>query len=80
MLLLDIRDHLQLVGTATLTDLARRFDVPESAMKGMMEQWIRKGKVKMIEIPMDCGSGGCAGCSQGNCNENLTKYVWVESV
>lgn len=78
MLLLQIRDHLQLVGSATLTDLARRFDVPESAMQGMMAQWIRKGKVKMIEIPMDCGSGGCAGCLQGNCNGNYIKYIWSE--
>ena len=77
MLLLKIRDHLQLMGSATLTDLARHFDVPESAMQGMMEQWIRKGKVNVIEVPLDCGSGGCAGCSQGSCNGNFIKYVWV---
>lgn len=78
MLLLQVRDHLQLVGSVTLTDLARRFDVPESAMQGMMEQWVRKGKVVIVDNAISCSSGGCSGCSEGGCSGSAIKYVWQE--
>lgn len=78
MLLLKVRDHLQLVGSATLTDLARRFDIPESAMQGMMEQWVRKGKAVVVNDDINCGSGACGGCTQPGCSGSTIKYVWRE--
>jgi hypothetical protein len=78
MLLLDIRDHVQLVGSITLTDLARRFDRPESAIQGMMEQWVRKGNVSIVNNDVSCSTGSCGGCSQGSCAGSAIKYVWQE--
>lgn len=78
MLLLKIRDHIQLVGSVTLTDLARHFDMPESAMQGMMEQWVRKGKVIVVNNEISCSSGACGGCTQAGCSGSAIKYVWQE--
>ncbi len=77
-MLLKVKDHLQLVGAATLTDLARKFDVPESVMQGMMEQWIRKGRVLMKNEGITCDSGSCGGCTQSGCAANYIKYYWLE--
>lgn len=78
MLLLKIRDYVQLVGSVTLTDLARHFDVQESAMQGMMEQWVRKGQVLVVDNDISCGTGSCGGCTQPGCSSSAIKYVWQE--
>lgn len=83
MLLLKVRDYIQLAGSVTLTDLARHFDTAESAMQDMAEQWVRKGKVLVVKNPSSpCVSGSCGACSQGanssygGCNGSQIWYRW----
>lgn len=83
MILLELRDYLKEKRTATLTDLARHFDIPESAVQPMVAYWIRKGCVAE-QIPVvtsslsACGSGSCSGCTS-RCDTPSVIYRWKAS-
>lgn len=74
MILSDIRRYLQQCGQATLADIALHFDADPDAMRGMLEVWIRKGKVCKRMATASCGGS----CTQ--CDPAATEiYVWTES-
>ncbi|HFD80041.1 MAG TPA: sugar metabolism transcriptional regulator [Gammaproteobacteria bacterium] len=71
MILSDIRRYLERRGQATLADIALHFDTDPQAVRGMLEIWIRKGKVQRRSATAACGSS----CSQ--CDPATTEiYVW----
>ena len=71
MILSDIRDYLTEKGEATLNDVALHFDISPDAARGMLEVWMRKGKVSRRSISASCGSS----CSQ--CDPAATEvYAW----
>jgi len=73
MILKDIRRYLQQRRQATLADIARRFDSEPSAVQGMLDQWVRKGKVRRSLATSSCG------VSCGKCEPASTEiYQWVE--
>lgn len=73
MILSDIRDYLAEKGESTLTDVALHFDITPDAARGMLEVWVRKGKITRRTISTSCGSS----CSQ--CDPAATEvYVWGE--
>jgi hypothetical protein len=73
MILADIRDYLQERGQATLQDMANHFDADPEALRGMLEVWIRKGKVTRYAATASCGSS----CSK--CDPAATDiYAWGE--
>ncbi len=72
MILTELKTYLILNKRMPLIDIANHFDVTADAIKGMLEHWIRKGKVRCIE-----GST----CSKGCCKAdpaNLTIYEWID--
>lgn len=72
MILSDIKRYLQERGQATLADIATHFDAPPDAVRGMLETWIRKGRVARHQANAACGSS----CSQ--CDPAATEiYVWL---
>ena len=72
MILKDIRHYLQQRGQATLGDIARHFDSEPGAVQGMLEQWIRKGKVRRSLATRSCGS------SCGKCDPAAIEiYQWL---
>ena len=72
MILTELKSYLIKNNRATLTDISHHFDIAPDAVKGMLEHWIRKGKVRQIE-----GSVCNKGCCQ--CNPaNLEIYEWIE--
>ena len=74
MILADIRDYLEQRGQATLADIALHFDVDPDAIRGMLEVWIRKGRVYFRMATASCGSS----CSQ--CDPAATEiYVWAQA-
>ena len=74
MILSDIRNYLQQRRQASLSDIAMHFDTPPEAVKGMLETWTRKGRVKRHLATPSCGSS----CSQ--CAPATTEiYEWVGS-
>ena len=74
MILSQIKRYLSERGQATLADTALHFDTSPEAARGMLETWIRKGKVRKRLANVACGSS----CSK--CDENATEiYEWIES-
>ena len=71
MILSDIRAHLEEVGRAPLAALCRRFAVEPDAMRGMLDVWIGKRRLRRVEPSGACG--GCALCDP----EALEIYEWT---
>ena len=74
MILSELRDYVQTQGRVSLKDLSVRFNVDPSALRGMLDKWISKGRVKKA---MAGGSACGTGCCQ--CDPLITEvYEWVK--
>lgn len=74
MILSNIRDYLKQRGQCTLSDIALHFDTDADAVRGMLEVWIRKGKVKKSSATASCGT------SCQSCDPAATEvYSWCEN-
>ena len=66
-MLMKIRAYLEDRGSASLADLANRFGLPPEAVEGMVGHWVRKGRVRRVDLSSICPScscgGGCSGCA-----------------
>lgn len=72
MILSEIKKYLMQHKRVTLGDLACHFDAEPEAMKGMLGQWIRKGRVLKFDEQAGC-SKTCGKC----CDGKLMKiYEW----
>jgi hypothetical protein len=72
MILAEVRDYLATRGRAPLTDLTARFQVDADALRAMLEHWIRKGRLRRIDV----GGSACGGCC--SCADKLPEvYEWV---
>ena len=71
-LLTDIRDYLQQRGQASLSDLSLHFSTQPDAMRGMLEQWILRGKVRR------CPAAACSSCSSRCASAPGESYEWVD--
>ena len=70
MILSKIRDYLQANGNASLQDMANRLDIAHDALRGMLGQWVARGRV-VCEPP----SGNCGGCCRCDAAA-LEVYRW----
>jgi hypothetical protein len=74
MILPEIRRYLRQRGQASLADIALHLDIDPDALRGMLEVWMRKGKVRRQLATASCGSS----CSQ--CQSAATEiYTWIEN-
>jgi putative ferrous iron transport protein C len=71
MILADIRDYLCERGQATLADITLRFDADPQAVRGMLQQWVRKGRVEQRKVETACGTS-CNRCDPAA----MELYVW----
>ncbi|SCB83809.1 FeoC like transcriptional regulator [Gilliamella bombicola] len=78
MLITSIRDYVQLKGRAPLQDIARHFQLPESATEQMLCFWIKKGVIKLIaqDQPLPCQANQCRSCTSCGLTSQL-EYVWA---
>lgn len=60
-MLADIRDYLKQRGQCSLQDIALHFDTDADAIRGMLDVWIRKGKVEKHSATASCGTS-CQSC------------------
>lgn len=75
MILSDIKRYLQERQQATLSDIALHFDAEPDAVRGMLEHWVRKGKVERRLLHDACGSG----CNK--CDLSGTEiYLWQDGL
>ncbi|MCX7672620.1 MAG: FeoC-like transcriptional regulator [Thiobacillaceae bacterium] len=72
MILTRIHDHLRQHRRASVADLARLFDSEPSAVRAMLEQLVRRGRVRRLPAGTPCG-GGCCKCAP----EAVELYEWI---
>lgn len=75
MTLSDIRSYLSERKMAPLRDIALHFDSDPDALRGMLDHWIRKGKVRRHQDD-GCRSNCCGGCGEGG--EHKEIYEWLQ--
>jgi hypothetical protein len=74
MILGDIKNYLMERRRAPLSDIALHLGSDPEAVRGMLERWIRKGKVRKLPAPASCNSG----CNV--CDPAATEiYEWLDN-
>jgi len=62
-----LRQLLQLIeaaeGPVSLTDLSRQLDVAPATLDGMLQHWVRKGRLVVSDRSVKACAGGCGSCS-----------------
>jgi putative ferrous iron transport protein C len=71
MILAEIRDYLSLRGQATLADIALHFEADPAAVRGMLQQWVRKGRIEQRKVEAACGTS-CSRCDPAA----RELYIW----
>ncbi len=71
MILSDIKKYFSQNTTLDLQTLSLHFDTEPDAMRGMLEHWIRKGKVRK-QIVKNCAKG-CSICDP----TGMEIYEWI---
>ncbi|MGD9366087.1 MAG: FeoC-like transcriptional regulator [Desulfobacteraceae bacterium] len=73
-MLSEIKRYMVKHKRVTLGDLALHFDTDPDAMRGMLAQWIRKGRVSKSDLQSCCNKS----CSKG-CGDNVMEiYEWTK--
>ncbi len=72
MILSDIKRYLSARGQATLADMALHFQSSPDAVRGMLEVWAGKGKVRRHLATASCGSS-CSKCDPAS----VEIYEWI---
>ena len=75
MILSQIKRYLSEKKKIALGELCIHFDTEPDAMRGMLEHWIRKGKVKKHTFEESC-SNGCLKCRN---NGAMEIYEWMDT-
>ncbi|MCP4470372.1 MAG: sugar metabolism transcriptional regulator [Gammaproteobacteria bacterium] len=71
MILRDLKNYVKSHRQVSLKDVALHFDVEPEAARGMLEFWIKNGKIRKHRNPASCG-GSCS-CSY---REDDEIYLW----
>lgn len=58
-----LHEIAQARGPLSLNDLARRLEVEPGALEGMINFWVRKGRISAGSVE-GCASGGCGSCGE----------------
>lgn len=67
MLLQVLREIEQADGPVTLAELSRRLDVAPSALQGMIDFWVSKGRLQDTSAP-SASDGTTHGCGTKSCS------------
>ena len=74
MILSQVRDYLKQRGQCTLSDVALHFDADTDAVRGMLDIWVKKGKVEKSSATASCGTS-CQSCDPAT----TEVYTWCEA-
>ncbi len=74
MILAEIKNYLMTRGRAPLSDIALHLESDPQAVRGMLDRWVHKGKVRKLPINSSCGRS----CKE--CDPDTTEiYEWLDS-
>lgn len=71
MMLGAIKEYLAQRGQATLADIALHVDAEPDAVRGMLQHWMRKGRVEQRKVEAACGTS-CNRCDPAA----MELYIW----
>jgi len=71
MILSEIQNFIKQQGKTSIAELEAKFKIDSSALRGMLEKLIRKGRVKKMGEGQKCG--GCKSCAP----EAIEFYEWA---
>ena len=72
MILIEIKNFFSRQRMASLSDLSIHFGVEPDALRGILDQWIRKGKLRKLPHGKSCKK-----CCEA-CNSDHTEiYEWI---
>ncbi len=76
--LLDLGAYLKEHENASMRDLCSHFRLEPEALRGMLDHWIRKGRVTRLDFTAGCGCGTCGAKSCGACGieDSFEIYEW----
>ena len=77
MPLLRMEQWLQHRGSATLQEVALRFDLTPEAAEPMLDLLVRKGRVHQEDVRTGSHCAGCAGCNHRHRSDCLL-YFYVK--
>jgi len=69
----EVKNYLAERRIVPLKDIALHFDLPPDAIRGMLEPWLRKGRVRQ-HLESACQDGGCCG---GCAEDSKEIYEWI---
>ena len=69
-----VRRYMELHRRATLGDLALHFNTPAPAMRGMLDTWVRKGRIKRLDVRATCNVSCPLACD----DTAMTIFEWVD--
>jgi hypothetical protein len=69
-MLTTLKGYLVAHRAASLSELARELDADPDAVRGMLEHWVRKGKVRRTA---GARCGGCDSCAPAD----VEFYEWI---
>ncbi len=72
IMLMALKSYLQQVGQVSLADLAQHFGIQESAMEGMMNTWVLKGYVSL----MNKDKCAITNCNKGCCSSGNSQIIY----
>jgi len=72
MILTEIEQYMRHQQRSTLLELSQHFGIEQVALHGMLDQWVRKGKMRKVNVKSNCQKT----CDQCNASE-LEFYEWV---
>jgi hypothetical protein len=74
MILTEIEQYMRQRRQSTLLELSQYFCIEQGALRYMLNQWVRKGKMHKIGVKSECQRT----CGQCNTSE-LEFYEWVDN-
>ncbi len=60
MILIELRNYLKEHVSASMVELSMHFKKHSNDLEPMLEYWIDRGRVELVEA--GCGGGSCQGC------------------
>lgn len=75
MILSELKDYIHEQGRVSLKDLVLHFNIDPDALRGMLQKWVKKGRIKLeMAGGASCGTGCC------QCDPLITEvYEWVRT-
>lgn len=72
MILSEMKSYLVARKRVPIADIANHFAIAPDAARGMLDVWVRKGRLRRIEGGAACG--GCARCTASH----IEIYEWID--